>query len=132
VVITGASGLIGGECVDAFARQGDRVAAIDVVAPPWGRPDVFNVTADLRDDGELERAFDAVHAALGPVDVLVQCAAVVHRTPFLDLTAADVDAVFAVNVRALLLAARCAAVSMIEAKRHGVIVNLSSTSAPPT
>lgn len=129
VVVTGASGLIGGPCTEAFARQGDRVAAIDVMPPSRRERGVFYLTVDLRDENQLERAFDSVEAHLGPVDVLVQCAAVVRRTPFLALTASDVDAVFEINVRALMLAARRAAASMLQAGRHGVIVNVSSTSA---
>lgn len=128
-MITGAAGLIGSECVDAFLRRGDRVVTIDAVARPSRPEGLLDLTADLSDIGQLGHAFDEVDAALGAVDVLVQCAAVVRRTPFLQLTADDVDAVFAVNVRALLLAARRAAASMIAANRRGVIVNLSSTSA---
>src|SRR5437764_5109403 len=103
-MIPRAAGPIGSECVDAFVRRGDRMVAIDAVARSERPAGLLDLTVDLSDMEQLGRAFDEVDAALGAVDVLVQCATVVRRTPFLQLAADDVDAVLAVNVTALLLA----------------------------
>src|SRR3954452_9301734 len=86
VVVTGAAGQIGGACARAFAAEGARVAAVDREAAETGA-DVLAVQADLSDPAELERAFDDVERELGPVDVLVQSAAVHARVPFLEITA---------------------------------------------
>jgi len=65
--------------------------------------------------------------ALGSVDVLVNNAAVAHRSSTVDINAALVDWIMAVNVRAPLLLTAALAPSMIERGR-GLIVNLSSVS----
>jgi glucose 1-dehydrogenase len=126
VIVTGAAGQIGAECVRAFSAEGARVGAIDL-EPASGADHA--VAADLSRPLDLERAFDELESALGPVDVLVQSAAVMARVPFLDITAENIDHVLGVNVRAILLGARRAARSMAErGGADGVIVNLTSVS----
>jgi glucose 1-dehydrogenase len=128
VVVTGAAGQIGGACARAFAAEGARVAAVDREAAETGA-DVLAVQADLSDPAQLERAFDDVERELGPVDVLVQSAAVHARVPFLEITAENIDHVLGINVRALLLAARRVGASMVKhGRRDGAIVNLTSVS----
>jgi NAD(P)-dependent dehydrogenase (short-subunit alcohol dehydrogenase family) len=129
VLVTGAAGQIGAACVEAFAREGARVGAVDLAqaaAPPGG----LAVQADLAREDEIVRAFAAVEQALGPLDVLVQSAAVIARVPYLEIDAANVDHVLGINVRAILLGGRVAARSMIDrGARDGAIVNLTSVSA---
>jgi NAD(P)-dependent dehydrogenase (short-subunit alcohol dehydrogenase family) len=124
VLVTGAAGQIGGRCVEAFRDEGARVGAIDLV-PASG--DV-SITADLKDERAIERAIADIEGELGPVDVLVQSAAVIARVPYLELTGDNLDHIFAVNVRAILLAGKVAAQSMITHGVPGSIVNLTSVS----
>lgn len=124
VLVTGAAGHIGSRCVETFREEGARVGAVDLV-PAVG--DV-SVTADVKDEREIERAFAEVEGELGPVDVLVQSAAVIARVPYLELTGDNLDHIFAVNVRAILLAGKVAARSMIRREVPGSIVNLTSVS----
>jgi glucose 1-dehydrogenase len=116
--------------MEAFASEGARVAGIDVAEPADEHDDFLTVTADLRREEEIRRAVAAVESSLGPVEVLVQSAAIVSQQPFLSITGRDIDDVFAVNVRAILLAAQCVARSVIDNDtRDAAIVNLTSTSA---
>jgi glucose 1-dehydrogenase len=125
VFVTGAAGQIGAECARAFAAEGAKVGAID--RQPVA--DVVSVTANLSRPDQLEEALATLEQRLGPVDVLVQSAAVIARTPFLDITAANIDHVLGVNVRAILLGGRYAANSLINrGSREGAIVNLTSLS----
>lgn len=125
VFVTGAAGQIGSACAEAFAAEGARVGVVDLEPVP----DVVSVTADLSRPNELEDAFSTLEQRLGPVDVLVQSAAVIARTPFLDITAANIDHVLGVNVRAILLGGRYAASSLVaRGNREGAIVNLTSLS----
>jgi NAD(P)-dependent dehydrogenase (short-subunit alcohol dehydrogenase family) len=129
VLVTGAAGQIGAACAQAFAREGARVGAVDLLATP-PPPGGVAVAADLAREDELERAFAAVEDALGPLDVLVQSAAVIARVPYLEIDAANIDHVLGINVRAILLGGRIAARSMIDrALPDGAIVNLTSVSA---
>lgn len=127
VAVTGAAGHIGSKCAQAFAANGARVAAIDRDKPVSGEA-ISPVLADLSDPAQLANAFDSAAAAVGPIDVLVQCAAVHARVPFLDISAENIDHVLGVNVRALLLGARQVAASMVARGRPGVIVNITSVS----
>jgi NAD(P)-dependent dehydrogenase (short-subunit alcohol dehydrogenase family) len=128
VAVTGAAGQIGAACARAFAEEGAAVAAIDREAPA-AADDVVPVLADLADPTALERAFDEAEAAVGPIDVLVQSAAVHARVPFLEITAENIDHVLGINVRALLLGARRVGASLAaRGARDGVIVNLTSVS----
>jgi NAD(P)-dependent dehydrogenase (short-subunit alcohol dehydrogenase family) len=128
VAVTGAAGQIGSACAEAFARRGARVAAIDRDTPA-ASDGVVPLTADLSDPAALERAFDEAERAVGPIDVLVQSAAAHGRTPFLEISAANIDGVHAINVRALILGARRVAASMVKrGASDGVIVNLTSVS----
>jgi glucose 1-dehydrogenase len=125
VFVTGAAGQIGSACAEAFATEGAKVGVVDLEPVP----DVVSVTADLSRPDELEEALSSLERRLGPVDVLVQSAAVIARTPFLDITAANIDHVMGVNVRAILLGGRFAASSLIgRGSRDGAIVNLTSLS----
>ncbi len=128
VVVTGAAGQIGSACARAFSRDGARVVATDraMDAVPTGA--LLEVDADLARPDEIERLFDAVEDRFGPVDVLVQSAAVHRRLPFLEITPANIDDVLDINVRAILLAARRAAAGMVSANKPGAIVNLTSVS----
>lgn len=128
VAVTGAAGQIGAACARAFAAEGATVAAIDREAPAEA-DGIVPVLADLADPAALERAFDEAEAALGPIDVLVQSAAVHARVPFLEITAQNIDHVLGINVRALLLGARRVGASLAaRGARDGVIVNLTSVS----
>jgi len=125
VVVTGAAGQIGGACVDGFAREGARVAALDREQPPAGD---LRIAADLADPARLDAALARVESELGPPDVLVHSAAVYARVPFLEITPENIDRVFAINVRAMLLAGRRVAASMAARGAPGAIVNLTSVS----
>ncbi|MFZ0386918.1 MAG: SDR family oxidoreductase [Solirubrobacteraceae bacterium] len=128
VAVTGAAGQIGSACALEFARAGARVAAIDRDAPPAAEG-IVAVRADLADPEAVGAAFDEASTATGPIDVLVQSAAVHARVPFLEITAANIDHVYGINVRALMLGARHVAAEMVaRSARDGVIINLTSVS----
>lgn len=127
VIVTGAAGQIGTACVDAFAAEGAHVAAVDVADPP-GADGGLAIAADLSVPAQLEAAFAAVQAQLGPPDVLIHCAAVYARVPFLEITPENIDRVFAINVRAMLLAGRWLGTSLVARSAPGAIVNLTSVS----
>jgi pteridine reductase len=88
------------------------------------------VAGDLAQPGIPERVVVAAAAAFGGLDVLVNSAAVMERTPVGDVTEAQWDAMFAVNLRAPFFAAQAAARAMGE--RGGAIVNLADLAALET
>jgi NAD(P)-dependent dehydrogenase (short-subunit alcohol dehydrogenase family) len=78
---------------------------------------------DLADPDVPERLVAETVAKLGRIDALVNNAGVVTAKPFLELTTADFDLTFAVDVRASFLLAQAAARRM---GNGGSIVNITS------
>jgi pteridine reductase len=81
------------------------------------------VRADLRQAGAPAALVDAAARHFGSLDVLVNSAAVMLRTPIEDVSEATWDEMFALNLRAPFFCARAAALAMGE--RGGAIVNVA-------
>ena len=88
--------------------------------------DAFTLRADLREAGAAEQLVSDAVAGLGSLDVLVNSAAVMIRTPLEDVTEAQWDEILALNLRAPFFSARAAAARMTEG---GVIVNIADLAA---
>jgi len=133
-IVTGAGRGIGAAAVRALDAAGARVALVArsddelrTVAADLGHDPVV-LPADLGSPtapGVVAR--DALAAFGGRVDILVNNAAVALRKPSNDLTADEIDAMYHVNVRAVLLLCGAVVPAMVEHGR-GSIVNVSSVS----
>ncbi len=132
VLVTGASRGIGAACARRFARHGDRVALLARssahLAALGHELEAMTVACDLADEAGIRSALETVKRGLGPVEVLVNNAGIVHRQAVVDHATADWDRVMAVNLRAPFLLARGVLPGMIE-RRAGRIINVSSISA---
>jgi len=127
VIVTGGSGGIGAAIVERFLTDGARVAVLDR-RPPAGDTASLFFSVDLRDPLDTRRAVGEAIAALGGVDVLVNCAGVFQHVSLLDITVDDWDLVLDINARATLVTMQAAAPVMLEA-RSGAIVNIASMAA---
>lgn len=128
-VVTGAVRGIGAAIARRLVADGFAVACIDIDERIVERAAEYGATgfvADIADAAAVERVFGAVRVAVGPVDVLVNNAALtaVHR-PWETVTPEDWDRVMAVNARSMFLCAR-AAVADMRQRSWGRIVNISS------
>ena len=153
VVVTGAGGLICGAMAAAFARSGAKVACLDL-----NEEAVKKLANELKAEGCIAEgykanvlepeALEAVHLEvlrdLGPCDILVNGAggnnprattdneyqheAKEGAKTFFDLDASGVDFVFKLNFQGTLLPTQAFAKDMV-AKKHGVILNISSMNA---
>ncbi|HJU66146.1 MAG TPA: SDR family oxidoreductase [Gemmatimonadaceae bacterium] len=85
--------------------------------------DAWAVSADLRDTTAASELIDAVAAHYGTLHVLVNSAAIMVRTPLDDVSPAQWDEMFAINLRAPFFCARAAARVMREG--GGAIVNIA-------
>ncbi|MFI5694095.1 SDR family NAD(P)-dependent oxidoreductase [Kribbella sp. NPDC051586] len=133
-VVTGAGGSLGRGIALRLASDGFGVALLDLpgdgleeseaaLKAAGGRYAVLPI--DLRDSDGLIATITAAEDELGPLQALVNNAAIYPATPFLDISLAEYDDVVAVNQRAYFVAAQAAARSM-RARQSGAIVNVAS------
>jgi NAD(P)-dependent dehydrogenase (short-subunit alcohol dehydrogenase family) len=80
------------------------------------------LTLDVRDVEAVKKAI----AAQQPFDILVNNAGTNRPAPFVDVKVEDFDFVFSLNVRAAYFVAQAVARRLVEAKRPGSIINISS------
>ena len=130
-LVTGGGRGLGTAISTHLARAGARVAITGRDADSLHRQaaqlpeDTVTVAADLTDPTGPRRMLAEVVDQLGGLDILVNNAGVFHHGPSNELSAADIDAIFAVNTRGPLLLAAAAAAHMAD-HDGGSIVNISS------
>jgi gluconate 5-dehydrogenase len=133
ILITGAAGGIGGALARGFAAAGGRLIACDVnpriheLAAQWRSEgmDVESMVFDLTREDEIAHAFAQMESRHGRLDVLVNNAGVIVRTPFLELTREEWQKVIDIDLTACFLMAQHAARWMVR-QGSGRIVHLSS------
>lgn len=125
-VITGGSRGIGAAAVSAFRKQGYEVAFFYASDPAAAqavaqRTGAQAIRCDVSDAAAVEAAF----ARLGTAQVLVNNAAVSHTGLIQDISPAQWDRLFAVNVRGVYNCVRAALPGMLE-RQDGCILNVAS------
>jgi NAD(P)-dependent dehydrogenase (short-subunit alcohol dehydrogenase family) len=135
VLITGGGSGIGAALVEGFARQGARVAFIDIAETPSralveqlrsavDHAPVF-IQADLRDVQTIASIVDRAAAEIGSLSILVNNAARDDRQPLEDVTEASWDESQSVNLRHVFFMSQ-AAVPHMRRAGGGSIINFSS------
>ena len=136
-LVTGAGRRVGRALALALADRGAIVAVhhhasatgarevVDVINGSGGRATAF--AADLTSGAAASALPGQVAGALGSLDVLVNSAAGMVRTPFGEVTVEQWDEIFALNLRAPFLLAQAAAPHLRAAR--GSIVNISDLAA---
>ena len=123
MLVTGGSRGIGLAVAQRFAALGDRVAVTYNSSPP---PEgLFGVKCDVTDTAQVDAAFAAVEAELGPVEVLVSNAGITKDTLLLRMSEADFASVVDANLTAAFRVCKRATHGMLRA-RKGRIVLMSS------
>jgi D-sorbitol dehydrogenase (acceptor) len=131
-LITGAARGIGRAFAEAYVREGARVVLADIdmeraraTAEEIG-PAATAVEMDVTSLPSIERAVEEAAQALGGIDILVNNAALFSAAPIVEITEADFDRTFAVNVKGTLFTLQAVARRMIESGTGGVIINMAS------
>lgn len=101
--------------------------ACDAVRPQFEGRQVYVMQADMADEEQVREVMDEALVHFGRIDVLCNNAGVRHLAPLADISLADWQESFRVNVDAALLGARAALPAMRE-QGGGVIVNIGSIS----
>src|SRR5258706_112448 len=119
--ITAAAQGMGQAAALAFAREGARVWATDVNAQALksidGKEGIRTRVLDVTDEAAIARVAQEV----GDIDVLFNCAGIVHNGSILEATVKDWDQAFAYNVRSMFLVTRAFLPGMLK-KQNGSVI----------
>jgi NAD(P)-dependent dehydrogenase (short-subunit alcohol dehydrogenase family) len=130
-IVTGAAGGLGSAVSRLLVDRGRQVMMVDVAAERLadGAASLGElataVPADLRRVDECERVVVETVARLGRVDILVNSAAILARTPLEEADEASFARIFETNCRSVFFLCR-AAMRDMEKRRWGRVVNLTS------
>jgi 2-keto-3-deoxy-L-fuconate dehydrogenase len=116
-----------GNAALAFAREGAKVWATDVsdkVKALEGKEGIRTRQLDVTD----EAAIANVAKEVGDIDVLFNCAGIVHNGSILDASVKDWDQAFNVNVRSMFLVSKAFLPGMVK-KQKGSIINMASVAS---
>jgi meso-butanediol dehydrogenase / (S,S)-butanediol dehydrogenase / diacetyl reductase len=134
-MVTGAGSGIGRAAAFLFAREGARVAVIDVnveaaqataEAIPKGEGGGVALAADVSNSDDVQRAVDATVSAFGRLDVLHNNAGVLLPGSVVDISEEHWDRSIAVNLTGTFLCSRYAIPAMLESG-GGSVINTAST-----
>ena len=130
-LITGAARGIGFEFARAYIAEGATVALADVNAAALAKavadlgPKAVAVQMDVTSQTSIDAGFATAIHAMGHLDILINNAALFSAAPIVEITRADYDKLFAVNVAGTLFCLQAAAKHMIP-RGTGTIINMAS------
>ncbi len=137
-VVTGAARGIGRAIAERLAQDGASVVASDIDEP--GAQAVAEairaaggtaaaIRADVAAEGDPAQLVAQTVERFGRLDVMVANAGIIQIKPILELTAADWDRTFAVNVRGVFLSVQAAARQLVAQGQGGRLLATASIAA---
>ena len=134
-MLTGAAGGIGLAVTTSFLAEGACCTAVDL--PAQADPELSQlmtqypqqlayVPADVADTGALSKLLDAAQARFGVVDLLFNNAALFDLAPLLESDERMYQRLFDVNVKGMFFVMQAVLARMVEAGKHGSIINMAS------
>lgn len=142
IVVTGASSGLGKAMANGFVGEGAQVVcasrtesrlhrAVEEISD--GPGDAMAVPTDLRSWGEIQHLVETTQNTYGPVDVLVNNAAlrqpyldaITKRNPVVDVPVDVLDAILETNFRALFLCSKAVLPQMLD-RDQGTLIHISS------
>lgn len=135
--VTGGGSGIGESICKVFARSGATVCIIDLraeeaqqvadqITADGGNPQVFQ--ADVSRQSQMIATCEKIVEQFGRLDIMVNNAGIAHVGKLLTTPEADLDRIYAVNIKGV-YNGMFAAISHMMNQRSGVILNMSSISA---
>lgn len=128
VFITAAAQGIGEASARAFAKAGAKVIATDIneakLRELEGTPNITTRLLDVLSDEAVRQAV----AEIGRIDVLFNCAGVVHNGTLLEMSDKDLDFALDLNVRAQVRTIKAILPQMLE-RKDGAIINMATVAS---
>ena len=131
VFITAAAQGIGRASALAFARAGAKVIATDINAAKLAELDgISGITTRVLNVLSTDEVNKAI-AQIGRIDVLFNCAGVVHSGTVLEMSDKDLDFALDLNVRAQIRTIQAVLPQMLE-RKDGAIINMATVASSVT
>lgn len=135
-IVTGAGTGIGQGIAVRLAAEGAKVV-VDYIGPPTGAEEtqgiirqaggtVEIVEADVTSASDVKCLVDEAWKRFGSADILVNNAGIEHKSAFWETTPEEYDKVLSVNLRGPFFLTQAFVRRLLDAKRQGRIVNISS------
>ncbi|QFT58614.1 L-2,3-butanediol dehydrogenase [Sulfitobacter sp. THAF37] len=132
-LVTGGARGIGLGIAERLAADGARIALVDLdtgqLAEAAGRfsdGKVITIAADVTDRQQVIEAIDSTADQLGGFDIMVNNAGIAQVQPIAEITEAEMDKVFAVNVKGVLWGIQAAAARFRKDGTKGKIISAAS------
>jgi NAD(P)-dependent dehydrogenase (short-subunit alcohol dehydrogenase family) len=139
-VVIGGGGVLAGAMAAGLAQAGARIAiagrtrehadarAQDIVAQGG---QAMGIQCDATSKADLQKTLDAVIERFGQVDVLINAAGVNSATPFFEIGEEEWHRILDIDLKSVFLACQVFGKAMVDAKRGGSIINITSASSGP-
>lgn len=131
-LITGSARGIGLEFARAYIAEGATVALADINAEAVAKaaaalgPKAIGLQMDVTQQASIDAGFASAIEQMGSLDILVNNAALFTAAPIAEISRADYERLFAVNVSGTLFCIQAAAKHMIARGKGGKIINMAS------
>ena len=143
VVVTGGVKGLGRSMVDSLVAQECLVTVFDIDESGFStvkdmHPGIQCVACDVSDYDQVSAATESYFAEHGAPDVLINNAGILYSEPLIKITESGLqkhdplawDRVLQVNLSSVFYLTACVVEKMVATRTKGVIVNISSVSAP--
>ena len=139
-VVIGGGGVLAGAMAAGLAQAGARIAiagrtrehadarAQDIVAQGG---QAMGIQCDATSKADLQKTLDSVIERFGQVDVLINAAGVNSATPFFEIGEEEWHRILDIDLKSVFLACQVFGKAMVDAKRGGSIINITSASSGP-
>ncbi|WP_170461635.1 L-iditol 2-dehydrogenase [Ruegeria arenilitoris] len=131
-LITGAARGIGLAFAQTYATEGAQVALADIDVQQARKaareigPQAIAVEMDVSQQDSIEAGVTDAVARMGGIDILINNAAIFTAAPIVEITRADYQRVFDINVAGSLFTMQAVARHMIQQGTGGKIINMAS------
>lgn len=131
-LITGSARGIGLEFARAYIAEGATVALADINAEAVAKaaaslgPKAIGIQLDVTSQASIDAGFATAIEQMGSLDILINNAALFSAAPIAEITRADYERLFAVNVSGTMFCMQAAAKHMIARGKGGKIINMAS------
>jgi 2-dehydro-3-deoxy-D-gluconate 5-dehydrogenase len=131
-IVTGASTGLGKGMSLGLAEAGADLVLVDYVSSDGTAQEIqamgrkaITIVADLMNIGPIQSIVNETIRTFGKVDVLVNNAGIIRRTPAIDFSEKDWDDVMAINSKTVFFFCQAVARDMMK-RKYGKIINISS------